>query len=147
MNFIALQLDGGDTEKEEKMARGAGEGRLFEGGDYFKYFRQREAINRGTAIIRVNTLMTLMKTKACENNDHLRVISWSFIKAWLIFQVIDQAWDALFHHQIKHREESWKYDAQQSIFDEFRGVWSRDETLCLMLDLLLLKRNDFRWRN
>ena len=74
MNFIALQLDGGDTEKEEKMARGAGEGRLFEGGDYFKYFRQREAINRGTAIIRVNTLMTLMKTKACENNDHLRVI-------------------------------------------------------------------------
>ena len=23
------------------MARGAGEGRLFEGGDYFKYFRQR----------------------------------------------------------------------------------------------------------
>ena len=147
MNFIALQLDGGDTEKEEKMARGAGEGRLFEGGDYFKYFRQREAINRGTAIIRVNTLMTLMKTKACENNDHLRVIRWSFIKAWLIFQVIDQAWDALFHHQIKHREESWKYDAQQSIFDEFRGVWSRDETLCLMLDLLLLKRNDFRWRN
>ena len=29
------------------MARG-GERRLFEGGDYFKYFRQREAINRGT---------------------------------------------------------------------------------------------------
>ena len=137
MNFIALQLDGGggDTEKEEKMARGAGEGWLFEGGDYFKYFRQREAINRGTAIIRVNTLMTLMKTKSCENNDHLRVIRWSFIKAWLIFQVIDQAWDALFHHQIKHREESWKYDAQQSIFDEFRGVWSGDETLCRMLDI------------
>ena len=49
--------------------------------------------------------------------------------------VIDQAWDAVFHHQIKHREESWKYDAQRSIFDEFWGVWSGDETLCRMLDI------------
>ena len=47
------------------MVRGAGEGRLFEGGDYFKYFRQRggggvnsrEAINRGTAIILGNTVL------------------------------------------------------------------------------------------
>ena len=31
------------------MARGVGEGRLFEGGDYFKYFRQRGMIIRGTA--------------------------------------------------------------------------------------------------
>ena len=38
------------------MARGAGEGQSFEGGEYFKYFRQREAINRGTAIIRGNTV-------------------------------------------------------------------------------------------
>ena len=37
--------------KEEKMAKGAGEGWLFEGGDY-----SREAINRGTAIIRGNTV-------------------------------------------------------------------------------------------
>ena len=29
------------------MARGVGEGRLFEGGDYFKYFRQRGSIIRG----------------------------------------------------------------------------------------------------
>ena len=36
-----------------------GEGRLFKGGDYFKYFRQREAINLGTAIIRNNTAMKL----------------------------------------------------------------------------------------
>ena len=48
------------------MARGTGEGRLFEGGDYFKYFRQRggsdysrEAINRGTAIIPGNTVCRL----------------------------------------------------------------------------------------
>ena len=50
------------------MARGAGVGRLLEGGDYFKYFRQkggggdysREAINRGTAIIRGNTVLWAM---------------------------------------------------------------------------------------
>ena len=29
----------------------------------------------------------------------------------------------------KHREESWKYDAQRGIFDEIRGVWIADETL------------------
>ena len=32
-------------------------------------------------------------------------------------------------------EESWKYEAQQSIFDELRGVSSGDETLCQMLDI------------
>ena len=25
-------------------------------------------------------------------------------------EVIYQAWDAEFNHQMKHREESWKYD-------------------------------------
>ena len=49
--------------------------------------------------------------------------------------VIYQAWDAVFHHQMEHREESWKYDAQQSIFDELRGVSSSDETLFWMLDI------------
>ena len=29
------------------------------------------------------------------------------------------------HHQMKHREESWKYDAQRSIFDELRGDLAR----------------------
>ena len=33
------------------------------------------------------------------------------------------------------REESWKYDVRWSIFDEFRGVSSGDETLCRMLDI------------
>ena len=50
-------------------------------------------------------------------------------------QVIYQTWDAVFHHQMKHREESWKYDAQRSIFDELRGVSSGDETLCRMFDI------------
>ena len=36
---------------------------------------------------------------------------------------------------MKHWEESWNYEAQQSIFDELRGVSSGDETLCRMLDI------------
>ena len=36
---------------------------------------------------------------------------------------------------MKHWEESWKYDAQQSIFDELQGVSSGDETLWRMLDI------------
>ena len=28
----------------------------------------------------------------------------------------------MFHHQMKHREQSSKYDAKQSIFDELNGV-------------------------
>ena len=30
----------------------------------------------------------------------------------LVLQVLHQAWGSVFHHQKKHREESWKYDAQ-----------------------------------
>ena len=41
------------------------------------------------------------------------------------FHVIYQTWDAVFHHQMKHR----------SIFDELRGVSSGDETLCRMFDI------------
>ena len=33
------------------MVRGGGGGRLFEGGDYFKYFGQRGAIIRGRRLI------------------------------------------------------------------------------------------------
>ena len=50
-----------------------------------------------------------------------------------MFYVIYQAWDAVFHHQMKHWEESWKYNMQQSIFDELQGV--PDKTLCQMLDI------------
>ena len=37
--------------------------------------------------------------------------------------------------QMKHREESWKHNAQQSIFDELRGASSGDETLCRASDI------------
>ena len=49
--------------------------------------------------------------------------------------VIYQAWDPVFHHQMKHREESWKYDTQWSIFHELWGASYVDETLCRMLDI------------
>ena len=62
----------------------------------------------------------------------LRIISHFLM---IYFEVIYQTWDAVFHHQMKHREESWKYDAQRSIFDELRGVSSGDETLCRMFDI------------
>ena len=49
---------------------------------------------------------------------------------------------------MKHREESWKYDALGSIFDELRGVSSGDETLHLMFDILhetLCRMLDITW--
>ena len=41
----------------------------------------------------------------------------------------------MFHYQMKHREESRKYDAQRSALDELRGVSSVNETLYRMLDI------------
>ena len=57
------------------------------------------------------------------------------LRRGVVREVIYQTWDVVFHHQMKHWEESWKYDAQRSIFDELRGVSSGDETLCWMLDI------------
>ena len=51
------------------MARGGG--RLFEGGDYFKYFGQRGAINRGTAITRQNTVLSF------DSEYYFFKLSWS----------------------------------------------------------------------
>ena len=42
----------------------------------------------------------------------------------------------MFHRDIKtHREESLKYDAKQSIFDDIGGVWIADETLSQVFDI------------
>ena len=56
MDQIPLQLDREGIKEREDGERG--EGRLFEGGDCFKYFHQRGAIIQGMAIIRGNTLVT-----------------------------------------------------------------------------------------
>ena len=38
----------------------------------------------------------------------------------------------MFHRDLQTPEESRKYNAQRSIFDEIRGVWIADETLSLV---------------
>ena len=48
--------------------------------------------------------------------------------------------NAVLHHQLKHQEESWKYDAQWSIFDELQGVSSGDETPLSNLSVISNKR-------
>ena len=52
-----------------------------------------------------------------------------------VFHVIYQTRETVFHRISKHREESWKYDAQRSIFDKIRGVWIVDETLSRVFDI------------
>ena len=61
LDHLSLTLDRkreDKEDKEDKKASGADRRRLFEGCDYFKYFRPREAINRRKAIIRGNAVFT-----------------------------------------------------------------------------------------
>ena len=51
---------GGDNGKR-RWGEGRGERRLFEGGDYFKYFHQRGAIIRGTRLIEVRLPLEEMR--------------------------------------------------------------------------------------
>ena len=41
----------------------------------------------------------------------------------------------LINRDIKHREESSRYEAQRCIFDEIRGVCIADETLSRVFDI------------
>jgi len=52
-----------------------------------------------------------------------------------ILEVIYQTRKTMFDHISKHWEESWKYDAQGSIFDELRGVWRCGQTLPWVFDI------------
>ena len=45
----------------------------------------------------------------------------------------------MFHHQMKHLEVRQKYSAARRIFNSLLSVSSGDETLRLMLDILLEK--------
>jgi len=38
-------------------------------------------------------------------------------------EVLYQTQSTVFDHISKHQEERWKYDGQQSVFDERWGVW------------------------
>ena len=43
--------------------------------------------------------------------------------------------EIVFHRDIQTPRRELKYDAQQSIFDETRGVWIADETLSRVFDI------------
>ena len=55
----------------------------------------------------------------------------------ILFAKKYQTFDTVFHHQMKHLEVRQKYSAARRIFNSLLGVSSGDETLRLMLDILL----------
>ena len=60
---------------------------------------------------------------------------WSEWLLWCSFYDTQyQTRKTVFQCISKHREESWKYDAQRSIFDELRGVWKCGQTLSWVFD-------------
>ena len=55
----------------------------------------------------------------------------------ILFEKKYQTFDTVFHHQMKHLEVRQKYSATRRFFNSLLGVSSGDETLRLMLDILL----------
>ena len=55
----------------------------------------------------------------------------------ILFEKKYQTFDTVFHHQMKHLEVRQKYSAARRIYNSLLGVSSGDETLHLMLDILL----------
>ena len=104
------------------------------------------------------TLQTLRRSMMFFLAKKLSYLHWfryCWMKKLLKYQeakrcltVIYQAWDAVFYHQMKHREESWKYDAQQrSMFLTNFEVFHLVMKHCVECLILLLKQNDFRRTN
>ena len=57
---LSLINSAGSDCTSSRQARWVGGGRrLFEGGDYFKYFRLRDTINQGTAVIIIIIIKSL----------------------------------------------------------------------------------------
>ena len=76
---------------------------------------------RPTSIVLIHSrLRELITSEEREVNDSRRLE---------MFQVRYQASDVVFHQQMRHWEETWKYSAARCILDELRGVSSGDETL------------------
>ena len=55
----------------------------------------------------------------------------------ILFEKYYQAFDTVFHHQMKHLEVRQKYSAGRRIFNSLLGVLSGDQTLRFMIDILL----------
>ena len=58
--------------------------------------------------------------------------------------VIYQAWDAVFYHQMKHREKSWKIRRAAEYFLTNLEVCHLMMKHCVEFLILLLKQNDFK---
>ena len=74
----------------------------------------------------------------CLKSDENRLIFASLISASkiILFERWYQAFDTLFHHEMKHLEVRQKYSTARRIFNSLLGVSSGDETLRLMFDIL-----------
>jgi len=57
----------------------------------------------------------------------------------ILFEKLYRSFDTVFHHHMKHLEVRQKYSAAPHIFNSLVGVSSGDETLHLMLNILLTK--------
>ena len=66
---------------------------------------------------------------------HFCILNFSL--KMILFEKKYQTFNTVFHHQMKHLEVRQKYSAARRIFNSLLGVSSRDETLHLMLDILL----------
>ena len=70
------------------------------------------------------TFMTILRAPPL-----MRTALMSNLLPWIIVfpapgcYITYQRRETVFYHICKHREESWKYDGQWSIFDELQGVW------------------------
>ena len=49
---------------------------------------------------------------------HPEFLMWELANMEII-EVINQVWDTVFHHQMKHWEESWKYDCSRVVLTNF----------------------------
>ena len=58
----------------------------------------------------------------------------------ILFEKQYQAFDTMFHHQMKHLEVRQKYSAASHIFNSLLSVSSGDETLRRLLDILHLNQ-------
>ena len=52
-----------------------------------------------------------------------------FFVVQFVTELLHQKRKTVLDHISKHWVESWKYDAERSIFDELLGVWKRGQTL------------------
>ena len=99
-----------------------------------------------------NTKHLLCPIRSRHLFEFLKIVRWesvprcSFARSWGNFRPafspdptncpwVSEDGEAMSCHQMKHREESWNYDAQRSIFGEFRCV----ECLILLLNQMILE--------